>query len=308
MKIYFYAMATFHLHLILIGISMGTMGSLSLYAQTHNHNSAQNALIDSVRQKQYVVFDEQAYITAPDGLNSNQANEIMTSFVTNNLSNDAYHNRLTRLHTTVRNSSTWQQVHYAVQQYIEETQQLPIAFVEHQQLSQGTLRGYLLREETTPELQQALEYYMNVLIKYKSFGPKTLLAHTLLKLRGHWTNEQISAVAQHILDSTKIFMENGRKPTTVNEFFYTIVQPTVALRQEYKKLSSLDQTMMITKAADTLCTQYQEFVRQYPRKRITELTIDYPAIKNNSTASAQNYLRQVYGIALLSLLANNQER
>lgn len=111
-------------------------------------------------------------------------------------------------HDHIVRSQTWQEAHMHARSIIESTKNDKIAFEIAQITASSMLRNFFFSLAPTPEVTEAIDYYMNILLSYQYYREANLFAPMLIKLKGRWSQERIREVAQKcIYENTHFFRE-----------------------------------------------------------------------------------------------------
>ncbi|MFY7999216.1 MAG: hypothetical protein ACOVSW_11530 [Candidatus Kapaibacteriota bacterium] len=108
-------------------------------------------------------------------------------------------------------ANSWQEVDKLARECITKTTGTLPAFYIHQMVASTMLQTYFLLHKPTPDIQGAVGYYMDILIKYENYSKANLKAACLPMLMGYWSNEKIADAAQKNFSSVvfhKITKEN----------------------------------------------------------------------------------------------------
>ena len=92
----------------------------------------------------------------------------------------------------------------------------PIEFHVSQWISYSMLRGFLLKQEGTPEVKGAIAYHLNILHKYNSFRDAKVVFQALERLHGFWTEEQISKYADDVFQFRELKQQIASKTKIPN--------------------------------------------------------------------------------------------
>ncbi|MCC5946370.1 MAG: hypothetical protein JJT94_15670 [Bernardetiaceae bacterium] len=84
----------------------------------------------------------------------------------------------------------WRKASAIVRQNNEDWADMPAAFMTAQEQNGAMLKDWLLKEESTPEVQEAMAYHLQALVDFGNHDYR-LIARTLNALKGHWTSEEI---------------------------------------------------------------------------------------------------------------------
>lgn len=92
----------------------------------------------------------------------------------------------------------------------------PLEFHIAQWISYSMLRGFLLKQEGTPEVKGAIAYHLNILHKYNSFRDAKVVFQALERLHGFWTEEQISKYADDVFQFRELKQQIASKTKIPN--------------------------------------------------------------------------------------------
>jgi hypothetical protein len=192
----------------------------------------------------------------------------------------------------IRSARSWRESHIIAQNFANEIPQLHLSFDVHQNLASAMLYYVLLEEEPTVEVQKAIEYYLNILLEYKNYQEANILARSLIKLQGFWSDDKISNLSNEIInDYTK---RVGHKSDMVNLFFQYY---TPLLQKNNQAKYSNMTTSQIT---ENLHSNYKQRIQQ---RLMPEFASELDARKNpRLRVGLENY----YGMAVLQILASEQ--
>ncbi|TAE29735.1 MAG: hypothetical protein EAZ92_05965 [Candidatus Kapaibacterium sp.] len=127
----------------------------------------------------------------------------------------------------IRKAKNWQEADVLGRQLIQDYEREEVLFFIQQQVASGMLRSYFIHEKATPETQQVMGYYMDMLVRNKYFSDPCLFAQVLPKLQGHWNTQQIADIAQKTLPyGTRIYAEWKGQPFTLENYFLAKVKST----------------------------------------------------------------------------------
>lgn len=130
--------------------------------------------------------------------------------------NEAEYKKFMIIVDEIAHSDSQITAHQKAKVFIESQEGKMLQFLFVQQLSHFVLRKYLSSTETSEEKSNAIEYHLNNLVKYKSFGDKILFAQSLKQLQGKWTSEKIKHIAKECLEF------GSHRPSTPNFDFEQI--------------------------------------------------------------------------------------
>lgn len=126
------------------------------------------------------------------GVTSDEYNKMIRNFY------EVAPDKLSSHYKTMRAISlaeSWQRAHSMSQQFLTATQQEPIASYLRQQIAVSMLRTFLIDADLSPEVSQATEYYLKVLIDAHYYGEPNLFAQILYKMNSYWSKEHVAEVA-----------------------------------------------------------------------------------------------------------------
>ncbi len=133
----------------------------------------------------------------------------------------------------ISNAKSWQEAHLEAKNMIESTRNDVLGFEIAQETASSMLRSFFLQIKPTIEVEEAVDYYMNILIKYEYYREPNLFAQILPKLANRWTKERINEIAQKtIYENTFFFKE---KFSSDNQFLLKAQQK---LKIQEAKVSS----------------------------------------------------------------------
>jgi hypothetical protein len=117
--------------------------------------------------------------------------------------------------------TSWQEPHKAVVSFIDKTKGNFALVVEHQMLAAAMLQNCLFFQEPTPEVQRAVEYYLNVLEYYHNYQEVYIYSKALPTLYGYWPDEKISNTAATIISKTakRNWLTSNEWSPSVEKFF-----------------------------------------------------------------------------------------
>jgi hypothetical protein len=100
------------------------------------------------------------------------------------------------------------------------------------------LNTYFLLHKPTPDVLQAVSYYMDILVQYQNYSNANLKAAFLPMLIGYWSNEKIIEIAQ------KNFNAPNRRTTTaqyLQDYYQKLLKETVNTSTEQSAQTSAAQ-------------------------------------------------------------------
>jgi hypothetical protein len=217
-----------------------------------------------------------------------------------------YQNHEKMFYQQLRNAKTFGQIHQITKEYFHWVETLPLMLVlyKEQMVSQTILRTYFLDAPITIENQQAIEYYVELLIKHRVWDATELYAPALLSLRGYWTEEKIAQTAQTLI--------KNRFPSFNTQSDFLAPSAWSALKSGYSKQEAgvgvftqknskyeFDQTSM-QKTAGALVEEYKDYIRLYPKKQLPQI----PRVDKKGVEIV--FVNEMQGLAVLTLLAKIQ--
>lgn len=108
----------------------------------------------------------------------------------------------------IAGAKSWQDAHLEAKSMIEATRNDVIGFEIAQETASTMLRSFFFQLDPTPEVAEAIEYYMNVLLAYNYYREPNLFAPMLLKLQGRWSKERIQEIAKRsVYENTHFFQD-----------------------------------------------------------------------------------------------------
>jgi hypothetical protein len=155
----------------------------------------------------------------------------------------------------------WKQAHQLTQEFIQATQQTTLAFDYQQRCAVAMLNTFLLHQQPTGDVQQAVEYYVTILLTHKGFDDIVLLSKSLLVLRGLWGNEKIIQTSQEVRQRFRCNQEKILKIFT-EEFS--------------KRYTKTDEKLSMEQVQDSLTTHYRMYIQQFPHGKLHPLPTSDP--------------------------------
>ena len=217
-----------------------------------------------------------------------------------------YQNHEKMFYQQLRSAKNLGQIHRITQEYFRWVETLPLMLVlyKEQMASQSVLRTYFLDAPITVENQQAIEYYVELLIKHRLWVATELYAPALLSLRGYWTEEKIAQTAQTLI--------KNRFPTFNTQSDFLAPSAWSALKSGYSKQEAdinvsaqkdskygFDQASM-QKTTAALAEEYKDYIRFYPKKQLPQI----PRVDKKGVEIV--FVDEMQGLAVLALLAKIQ--
>ncbi|MBD1207394.1 MAG: hypothetical protein H9535_03115 [Ignavibacteria bacterium] len=92
----------------------------------------------------------------------------------------------------------------------------PLEFHIAQWISYSMLRGFLLKQDPTREVKEAVAYHLNILHKYNSFRDAKVIFQSLERLQGFWTDEQISKFSDDVFQFRELKQQIASKTKIPN--------------------------------------------------------------------------------------------
>lgn len=100
-------------------------------------------------------------------------------------------------------ATTWQQAHKATIEYFATISSVPNTLWAYQETAQDILFDYLLHQSPTVELQQTIEFYLNILLQYRNYHIYEIIGKSLLSLKGYWSDEKIAQTAKKVIEADR---------------------------------------------------------------------------------------------------------
>lgn len=246
------------------------------------------------------------FVKPPNGMSIEDFQKENQRLLTEYIQTVDYQNHEKVFYQQLRNAQSLSQIHQATKAYFVWIEGLPSVLMadKQQMVAQSILRTYFLDAPVTLETQQAIDYYVQLLIKHRVWGATELYAPALLSLRGYWTEEKITQTAQKLITS--------RFPTFNTQNDFLTPAAWCALKSGYSKneLNNMISThkesqgefeaVSIQKAASRLVQEYQEYIRLYPNRKLPQI----PRV--DSKGSAIELVDEMQGLAVLALIAKIQ--
>lgn len=246
------------------------------------------------------------FVKPPNGMSVEDFEKEDQRLLTEYMQTVDYQNHEKIFYQQLRNAQSFSQIHHATKAYFVWVESLPSVLIadKQQMVAQSVLRTYFLDAPITLETQQAIEYYVELLIKHRVWGATELYAPALLSLRGYWTDEKITQTAQKLVTS--------RFPTfrTQSDFLAPIAWS--ALRSGYSK-PQVDMSVStqkdgkyefdkasIQKTSTDLVEEYKKYIQFYPQRKLPQI----PKRDNKGIEIA--LVDEMQGLAILTLMAKIQ--
>ncbi len=147
----------------------------------------------------------------------------------------------------ISSAKSWQEAHAEAKDMIESTRNDILNFEIAQETASSMLRSFFIQLEPTPEVQEAIEYYLNVLIKYGYYREPNLYAQVLPKLQSRWTKEHIKEVAIKVIYENTFFFKEKFSPD--NQYLLKVQQQTK--KQSASQISTADASYWVLKTPVT---------------------------------------------------------
>ncbi len=159
--------------------------------------------------------------------------------------------------------NSWQEVHRLAIECIAKTTGTLPAFYVHQLIASTMLKTYFLLHNPTPDIQEAVGYYMNILIKYENYSDANLKSLCLPILIGYWPNEKVIEVAQ------KNFNNATRNKVTVHGFLQDYsqkrqVELTKQLPEKYAQMTSSQFATKVQADLETAILTFPKRSKPFP--------------------------------------------
>ncbi|MFY8000895.1 MAG: hypothetical protein ACOVSW_20045 [Candidatus Kapaibacteriota bacterium] len=181
---------------------------------------------------------------------------------------------------------SWSQVHGAAQECINKTAQGYYAFYAHQLIATTMLNTYFLLQKPTPDVQKAVGYYMDILVKYQNYADPNLKSAMLSILIGYWSPDKIAEVAQKNYDHS---VYNLTTENFLRDFYPNKLRK--ASPEQYAQMSS---TQLSSRIQDEL----EAKISSFPKR-----TKPFPNPMKNWEEYQQCTKESPESIAILALLA-----
>ncbi len=153
---------------------------------------------------------------------------------------------------------SWQEVHKAAQECIAKTEGTFGAFHVHQMVATTMLNVYFLLQKPTPEVQQAVGYYMDVLIRHKNYLDPNVKAAILPMLIGYWSPEKIIDVAQKNFEA--ITYNEKAKELWLQDFYKK--RSAELAKQSPEQYSQISSTQIQSKIQEDLLSKINMFPKR----------------------------------------------
>jgi hypothetical protein len=193
------------------------------------------------------------------------------------------------------NATTWQAAHQSAMRYLglKKEANVPDLHSIEQLTAQSMLRYFFLDPPLSREKQQAIEYYLNILLRYNNHAYILMNAECLVRLQGYWTNEQVADVARQALRTTRSWFKSERDAIESAWEYQATVDSSAAPATSFAR-SSIDERQRI------LQKQYSEHVN-------SPFAAPLPGLTNEELVRLPKkdfFYTGLRGIALMSVLAN----
>jgi hypothetical protein len=113
---------------------------------------------------------------------------------------------------------SWQEIHQEAQNCVRQTSQGKYAFYVQQVIATTMLNTYFTTQKPTKEVQDAVAYYIELLVAQKNYHDKNMLADLLPMLNGYWSSEKISAIARNSFERNSL---NTSPEKWLQDSYYT---------------------------------------------------------------------------------------
>lgn len=154
-------------------------------------------------QKQNVLYWGTVNMKRPKGMTDTDYQNVRKSYFTV----DRFTWKMAKC-DRIASATSWQDAHLEAKSMIEATRNDVLGFEIAQETASTMLRSFFFQLAPSPEVTEAIEYYMNVLLEYDYYREPNLFAPMLLKLQGRWSKERIQEIAKRsVYENTHFFKD-----------------------------------------------------------------------------------------------------
>lgn len=156
-------------------------------------------------------FSLAAFMKFPDGMSSSDFAEQVSTF--QNSPETALANKFLE---EVSNKNKWQDIDRLARNFVNEVRGKQYAWYYHQAVAAGILGQYLTVQPPTIEVQKAIEYYLDLLLYYKTYNEVITFSKALPMLNGYWSNERL-------LETTMVCYKSFNGQLSPNQYVSRVI-------------------------------------------------------------------------------------
>lgn len=199
------------------------------------------------------IFIWAALVSLPDGMKQGEYNDIYRQY----LKSPQYqeHEKIIRMIST---TNSWREAHQFTQKFISETQEDRFAFIHQQYAAASILRNFFMYVKTTPESQEIMAYYLDIMKKYKSFQEINLIVQILTKMQGYWNDEKITEYANLAISDYNVrrSIPITGKPFSTEVYFTEQAQKLATSGNSSNSIKDTYSSLDIQQSAKSLKTNF----------------------------------------------------